>query len=202
MSNPREDLRGVIQGVALKADARLDRLWVYFIVRGCLAGLLAVFALVWPSTNLSVLLVGVGLFMVADSAVSLAEALRERGQGAGLLQCLAGAAAGLVLILWPGGTIRLLLTLSGAWALVFGSARIWEAYRAPADSEERTAVLGVGALVTVVGLVLIAWPGAGVLAIAWLIALLAGLLSALLIVIAMRLKRLQERLAERTIRRE
>jgi uncharacterized membrane protein HdeD (DUF308 family) len=51
-------------------------------------------------------------------------------------------------------------------------------------------------MVTVVGLVLLIWPGTGVVAISWIIALAALLFAALLIFVALRLKRLKKRVDE------
>jgi uncharacterized membrane protein HdeD (DUF308 family) len=52
----------------------------------------------------------------------------------------------------------------------------------------------IGWLVAAVGLLLIVWPGTGVVAIGWLIAIAALVVGGLLIFVARRLKRLKERL--------
>ena len=54
----------------------------------------------------------------------------------------------------------------------------------------------MGAVVTVVGLVLLIWPGTGVVVISWIIALAALLFAALLIFLALRLQRLKKRVDE------
>jgi uncharacterized membrane protein HdeD (DUF308 family) len=51
----------------------------------------------------------------------------------------------------------------------------------------------MGGAVAVVGLVLLIWPGTGVVAISWIIALAALMLAALMIFLALRLKRLKKR---------
>jgi uncharacterized membrane protein HdeD (DUF308 family) len=51
----------------------------------------------------------------------------------------------------------------------------------------------MGAVVTVVGLVLLIWPGTGVVTISWIIALAALLVAAFLIFLALRLKRFKKR---------
>jgi uncharacterized membrane protein HdeD (DUF308 family) len=51
----------------------------------------------------------------------------------------------------------------------------------------------VGWLAVVLGLILILWPGTGVVNIAWLIAIVALLLGSALIWLALRLKRLRAR---------
>jgi uncharacterized membrane protein HdeD (DUF308 family) len=51
----------------------------------------------------------------------------------------------------------------------------------------------MGGAVAVIGLVLLIWPGTGVVAISWIIALAALMLAALLIFLALRLKRLKKR---------
>jgi uncharacterized membrane protein HdeD (DUF308 family) len=51
----------------------------------------------------------------------------------------------------------------------------------------------MGGAVAVIGLVLLIWPGTGVIAISWIIALAALLFAVLLIFLALRLKRLKKR---------
>jgi uncharacterized membrane protein HdeD (DUF308 family) len=51
-------------------------------------------------------------------------------------------------------------------------------------------------VVTVVGLVLLIWPGTGVVVISWIIALAALLFAALLIFLALRFQRLKKRVDE------
>jgi len=78
-------------------------------------------------------------------------------------------------------------------ALFTGVSRILGARRANAEDTDRGLMTTMGGAVAVIGLVLLIWPGTGVVAISWIIALGALLLAALLIFLALRLKRLKKR---------
>ena len=71
------------------------------------------------------------------------------------------------------------------------------ARRASVDDAARGLMTGIGATVAVIGLVLLIWPGSGVVAISWVIAFGALLFSALMIFLGLRLKRLQQRIDSR-----
>ncbi len=72
----------------------------------------------------------------------------------------------------------------GGWALFTGVSHILAARRANVEDTDRGPMTTMGAVVTVVtvvGLVLLIWPGTGLVAISWIIALAALLFAALLI---------------------
>ena len=87
----------------------------------------------------------------------------------------------------------------GAWALFTGISQIIAARRADADFTERSPMTTVGRILAVIGLVLIVWPGTGVVTISWVIAIALLLIAGLLIFLALRLKRLKERVAKLTV---
>jgi uncharacterized membrane protein HdeD (DUF308 family) len=82
----------------------------------------------------------------------------------------------------------------GAWALFTGVSQIVAARRANVDDAERGLMTSIGGTVAVIGLILLIWPGTGVVAISWFIAFGALLFAALLIFLALRVKRLQQRI--------
>ena len=93
----------------------------------------------------------------------------------------------------PTVSARTLLMIFGAWALVTGVSHILAARRASVEDADRGPMTTMGAVVTVVGLVLLIWPGTGVVTISWIIALAALLVAAFLIFLALRLKRFKKR---------
>ena len=62
------------------------------------------------------------------------------------------------------------------------------------DAESRQLFGIVGAVLAVMGLILIVWPSTGVVAISWLIAVVALLLGCLLIFVATRLRHVSKRI--------
>jgi uncharacterized membrane protein HdeD (DUF308 family) len=74
-----------------------------------------------------------------------------------------------------------------------GVSQIVAARQQEVDGSERGPMITIGWIAAAVGLILILWPGTGVVAISWVIAIAALLLAVLLIWLALRFKRLQER---------
>jgi uncharacterized membrane protein HdeD (DUF308 family) len=190
--DPMEGRRKAARALA-RVESGLGDLWWAVLVRGILAGLVGLALLVWPSASLDVLVVLVGIFCLADGAVGLAGALRNGIGGANLLQPTLGIVIGLVLLLWPAASVRFLFIVLGVWVLVFGIGQLWAARQEAVASDERGTLTGIGGIVAALGLILILWPGSGVVTVAWVVALVALLLAALLIFLALRLRRLEQR---------
>ena len=172
---------------------RAGDVWWYFLLRGLFAGILGFSALVWPTVSLSILLALVGIYCLVDGVTGLAAAIKTSDRGVQILQAVFGLAVGAILLFWPGTTLKTLLVIFGIWVLFSGISQILTARRMMFDQSERGLFTGIGIVAVVFGLILIFWPGTGVVAIAWTIAAAALLIAALLISLAMRLKRLSER---------
>jgi uncharacterized membrane protein HdeD (DUF308 family) len=194
MSGQRDPERP-LAGVRSRVSDTLGDMWWAFMVRGVLAAALGLCALVWPSASLAILIRLVGVFCLADGVTGLIGALRTADRGAHLLQALLGLVVGVVLLFWPEGSVRTLLVIFGMWALLTGVSQIWAARQQEVGGGERGPMSTLGWVAAVVGLILIVWPGTGVVTIAWLIAIAALLIAVLLIWLALRFKRLKERVA-------
>lgn len=192
-NDPEDRRRQAAAAVRGRVSARLGDLWWWFMVRGALAAVLGLCALIWPGVTLEILIVLVGIFCLADGLTGLFGALRAADRASGLAQALVSLAAGLVLLFWPGATIRVLLVVFGAWLLFIGIGQILAARREALDADDRRVMTTIGGLAALIGLVLVVWPGSGVVAISWLIAIAALLLAALLVFVALRLKRVKAR---------
>ena len=174
--------------------SKLGDLWWTFMVRGVLAGVLGLAMLIWPSASFAMLMVLVGLYCLADGMAGLVAVLRGGERDAHLVQALLGIVAGAVLLFWPGGSIRALLIVFGVWLLLTGVTQIRTVRRLGVESDERSTATTIGALAAVVGLILILWPGTGMIAIGWVIAIAALAVAVLLIFLALRLRRIKERM--------
>jgi len=189
----REQLQTVAIGIRVGVGDKLGDVWWFLVLRGVLALALGIFALFWPDTNLGVLVLAVGLYCLADGALGLVSALRHLEYRERLLHALVVLAIGVVLVLWPGATLRTLLVLLGAAVLFAGVSQILSARRLPADDVDRSAAINMGIAAAVVGLVLALWPGSGVAVISWVIGIAALLVGALLIFLGSRFRRLKDR---------
>lgn len=179
------------------ASDRLSDLWWMFAVRGVLALGLGTLALFWPTGSVSALLRLAGLFLVLDGAISLFGRRREDVGGGIAAGELVSIVVGLALLLLPNATARLAFVLLGLWALLTGASYLLAWWSLPPADPERGTVRTVGIVAALAGLALLFWPGVGVVAIGWMIALVAFGIAAVLLFMASRLRRLNGRIQTR-----
>ena len=175
-------------------DALTERWWVP-VIRGIAAILFGVLALVAPSISLLALVIVWGVYAVADGVLNLVLATRRGRTGAEwgwyAFEGLVSVAAGALAFVYPGITAMVLLFVIAAWAIVTGIAEIAAAIelRRVVRGEWMLAVAGV--LSIAFGVLLFAFPGAGALAVVWLIGSYAVVFGVLLIGLGLRLHRLR-----------
>ncbi|KUJ78548.1 HdeD family acid-resistance protein [Ruegeria profundi] len=198
-NSPREEILEV--GSLDNRDALGDQLaglWWTFLLRGILAGLLGIAALFWPTGSISLLLRLVGLVLIVDGSLTLLGFGRRGligGVGIGALLI------GLVLLIWPEGVARLTFFLLGAWALIVGVGSLM-AWRQMSDQHpDAPSVRNSGIIALLIGLVLIFWPGSGMVALGWAIAFGALAFSAMMFWLTARFKRAHDRVAMRVVNR-
>jgi uncharacterized membrane protein HdeD (DUF308 family) len=165
--------------------------WWSFLLRGVFATALGLFALLWPTLSVSVLALAVGFYLIADGTAGLIAALRAGARDRALLQPVVSLAIGTVLVLWPEGSLQLLLAAFGAWLGVVGLNQVLNARQFAAGDPARAALLAIGAIVALLGLVLLLSPGGGLVLITWAIGLAALVVGAHLSFFALQLRRLQ-----------
>jgi uncharacterized membrane protein HdeD (DUF308 family) len=170
---------------------RLGSVWWSFLLRGVFATALGLFALFWPTLSVSVLALAVGFYLIADGTAGLIAALRAGARGRALLQPVVSLAIGTVLMLWPEGSLQVLFAAFGAWLGIIGINQVLNARQFAAGDPARTALMAIGAIVALLGLVLLLSPGGGLVVITWAIGLAALVVGAHLTFFALQLRRLQ-----------
>ena len=173
----------------------LSRQWWSVALRGVLAVVFGVVALIWPDITLRALVLLYGFYALVDGLLALAALLvggnlvRER-RGWLIVEGVAGIAAGVIAFLWPEITALVLLYLIAAWAIATGVLEIAVAVWLRRELRGEW-LLALGGIVSVVfGVFLIVRPGEGAVAVVWLIGLFAILFGAALIGLGLRLRRL------------
>ena len=91
-------------------------------------------------------------------------------------------------LLWPWLMALAIVYLIAAWALVTGVLEIAAAVRLRREVEGEWLMALCGVLSVILGLALGLWPGAGAVALAWLIGAYALVFGALLLALAFRLR--------------
>jgi uncharacterized membrane protein HdeD (DUF308 family) len=171
--------------------------WWALAWRGVFALLVGVLVFFWPSISLLMLVLLFGGYALADGIFALACAIekatdktsqRKQTLWPMLLQGVVGIATGVLTFAWPGLSALVLLYVIAAWAILTGIFQIVQAIRLRKEIEgEWLLVLG-GIASVVFGLLLEIFPGAGTLAIVWLIGIYSMAFGILLLFLAFRLR--------------
>ncbi len=171
---------------------QLARNWGWIMLRGVAAVIFGVLALVWPGVTLVILTLFFGAYALTDGVFALIVAYKKREGRRPVWPLvvigLLGIAAGIVTFLWPGMTALALLIFIAVWALFIGIFQIAAAIRLRKEIENEWWLGLSGALSVLFSLLMIASPGAGALAVIWLIAAYSILFGMMLIALGFRLK--------------
>ena len=195
MPDEREKLQQVVTAAKQRVSNKLDDIWWWFMIRGIMALCLAVVALFWPDKTIGILVNLLGAYLLFDGVVGAIGAVRSDGKSGFPVFAMVSIVVGAILIFWTGISVRLFLTLMGLWALLQGSGMFLSNRSSDSDAESRRLFGTVGAVLAVIGLILIVWPSTGVVAISWLIAVVALVIGCVLIFVATRLRRITDRLS-------
>ena len=176
-------------GVLLHA---LAKNWWLILLRGICAILFGVLAFAWPGVTLVTLVVLYGAFALADGVLAVAAAITG-GSAAPrwwlAIVGLAGIAAGLLTFLWPGVTALVLLVFIAIWAIVTGVLQIVGAIQLRKEIDNEWLLIVGGVLSVLFGLAVLVRPGAGALALIFVIGAFAIAYGIILVAFAFRLRR-------------
>ena len=171
----------------------LARNWWVFLVRGLVAIVFGLVALAWPGATLVTLVLFYGVFALIDGVFAVIAAIRGKGDTGSrwwlAFVGLLGIVAGLVTYFSPGLTALALLVIIGIWALMYGVVEIVGAIRLRKEIDNEWMLIIHGALAALFGIIVLVRPGAGALALIWLIGAFAILSGVLLLAFAFTLKK-------------
>jgi uncharacterized membrane protein HdeD (DUF308 family) len=181
---------------AISLPQLLARNWWLFLLRGIAALTFGVLSLVWPGISLATLILLFGAYALVDGAFALAAAMVGRGNAEIrwwlVLVGLVGIGIGIVTFLWPSLTALTLLYFIAGWVIVTGVLQIAGAIELRNVIENEWWLILDGALSVLFGIFLFIMPGAGALALIWLIALFAIAFGLLMIGFAFKVKKFNE----------
>ncbi|MCU1685226.1 MAG: hypothetical protein JWQ81_5965 [Amycolatopsis sp.] len=166
--------------------------WPLAAIRGGLALVLGLFALIWPGATVLVLAILYGVYAIVDGVGGLMQAFRPGDathRAAYALLGVLGIVFGVLVLAWPGITVLLLATLVGLWAIVSGIAEIVAAIRLRKQIEGEAFLIVAGAISLLAGILIVINPIAGVFGIALLVGIYALLYGVTLLVLAFRLRK-------------
>jgi uncharacterized membrane protein HdeD (DUF308 family) len=170
----------------------LARNWWTLVFRGVLAILFGVAVFIWPEISIAVLVGLFGFFVLLTGILALIAAFRRRQSDEQrwllVVEGILGIVAGVLVFFWPNITALLLLYFIAAWAIVTGIFEIIAAIqlRREIHNEWLLALAGVASLLF--GILLVIQPGAGALAILWVIGAYAIIFGIALLILGLRLR--------------
>ena len=175
--------------------AMADKWWL-LLLRGIAAIVFGILAFIWPVITLLTLTLLWGAFAVADGIFALGGAISgpsgQMGSRVWLaIVGIAGILAGLLAFAWPGLTALVLLVFIAVWAIIIGVMQIWGAIQLRKEIEGEWLLILSGLLSVAFGVLLLVQPGAGALAVVWIIGWYAILAGCIYIALAFRLKKLK-----------
>ncbi|HZS86836.1 MAG TPA: HdeD family acid-resistance protein [Chloroflexota bacterium] len=174
----------------------LSRNWWLLLLEGVVSVVLGAYALARPGITLVALIIVWGLFALINGVAEVFRALGgahdgRRAWGWQLAGGLVGIVAGLAILRWPGISALFVLYLIGIWAIVTGIVSIVHAI-ADHEGMPHAWLIALGGIVSVLfGIVMFAWPGAGLLTLVYLVGIYAIVYGVITCVIAFRLHGLQ-----------
>jgi uncharacterized membrane protein HdeD (DUF308 family) len=166
--------------------------WWHFAVRGALAIVFGIVALIWPEPTKLALVLLFGAFVMADGIITVATGIQSRSYfkqwWALLLEGLTGIVIAVLTFIWPNTAAVALLYVIAAWAIITGMLEMMAAI------ELRNVIVGesvmflYGLLSVAFGILLIVFPSAGAVGIVWAIGFYAIAAGIMEIIIAFRLR--------------
>ena len=183
----REQLANAAVQVQSLAQDRMLRFRRALVIRAILLAILGLCALFWPGASMTMLVRLVGIFCVFDGVSSLLLGARYEHDSSYKVEAGISLLLGAILLFWPSA-VGIVLMLFGAWALYTGLRSVLYSRQLDAADPDKPSIRSIGIVISIVGVVLLFWPGAGVATISWIIGIAALLIAALMLFVANRLK--------------
>jgi uncharacterized membrane protein HdeD (DUF308 family) len=167
--------------------------WPWLILEGILAIVFGVIALVNPGLTLFSLQLLFAAWLIVDGVFEIANAFSDRSDGRHrwipIVIGALGIIAGILVFMFPGVTLVTLVVLLGIWAIVRGIMQLVAAFQMRGIQSGMWWVGISGVISIMFGILVVVAPGAGALALLWVIGLFAIAFGVMLIVFGLQVRR-------------
>jgi uncharacterized membrane protein HdeD (DUF308 family) len=183
--------RIILEGGMLRLMARN---WWLLVLRGVCAIMFGVLAWTWPGVTLHVLVLLFGAYALVDGVLAFAAAFSGSTNAPWwvlVIEGLAGVLAAGAAFFVPGITAVILLLVIAFRAIIGGVLEIAAAIRLRKEIEGEFWLALAGAGSILFGVVLLARPALGALAVIWMIGVYAVIFGGLLIALGFRVRALK-----------
>ena len=171
----------------------LSRHWWLLLLRGLVAIAFGILTWLQPGISLAALVILFGAYSLADgilaSWTAIAGGKDNDYRWVLLLEGLLGIGIGVLTFAAPDITALALLFYIAIWAIATGVLEIAAAIRLRNEIKDEWLLILAGLASVVFGVILAARPGAGALALLWLIASYAVAFGVLLVILAFKTRR-------------
>ena len=172
-------------------SAALARNWWAVLIRGALALLFGLIALVLPGHALASLVLVFGFYMGVDGMFAIVAGARAAAHherwGELLIEGVLGLVAAVIALFAPLATILAVVILASVWAVVSGVALLVGAFHLH-GTHGRT-LMALGGIISIVwGVLLYLFPAAGAVVMTYWLGIYALLFGASLVALALRLR--------------
>lgn len=172
----------------------LAKNWWMVVVRGVLALIFGLLCFSRPWAGLAALVTFFGLYAIFDGFFALISAVRaaagQRPWVALVLEGITGLVIGVIALVSPGSAAVAMLVLVSAWAIITGAMELSAAVRLRQEIEGEWLLGLAGVLSVLLGVLMLAWPRAGMLGLVYLLGAYALAFGATLITLGIKLRRL------------
>jgi uncharacterized membrane protein HdeD (DUF308 family) len=174
----------------------MARMWWAVALRGIVAVVFGILALVAPGIGLLTLVLLFGMYALADGILSVIGSFQEpearSHRWLALIEGSVSILAGLVAIFSPGIAAIALVYVIAAWALLTGILEIVAAVRLREQIHGEW-IMGLAGIASIAfGVIMLIAPAAGALALTWFVGAYALVFGVLLIGLAFRLRGLAQ----------
>jgi uncharacterized membrane protein HdeD (DUF308 family) len=179
-----------MEGIQERLASILTRSWWLLVLRALAAIAFGVLTWLQPAISLAALVLLFGAYAMVDGVLGVWMAIAGRRMNEYwwvlLLAGLVGIGVGLVAFIAPGVTALALLFYIALWAIATGILQILAAIRLRREIAGEWWLVLAGLASVAFGLILIARPAPGALALLWLIATYAVIFGVLLLLLAFK----------------
>jgi uncharacterized membrane protein HdeD (DUF308 family) len=172
--------------------SQLSRDWWHFAVRGLLAIVFGIMALIWPEPTKLALVLMFAAFALVNGIVTVATGIGTRNYfkqwWALLLEGLTGIVIAALTFMWPNIAANILLYVIAIWAILTGIFEIMAAIELRDVIVGESVMILYGLLSVAFGILLFVFPSAGAVGIVWAIGFFAIAAGTAEIVVAFRLR--------------
>jgi uncharacterized membrane protein HdeD (DUF308 family) len=171
----------------------IARNWWTLALRGVLALIFGLAALLWPEASVNGVAVLFGLYAVGDGVLAFASGLLRpvgatRPWWSLMIEGFVGLGLGIAAFSWPGMTLTVLTEVIAAWAVLSGIFSLLAAQRMRQDVAGEWLLGASGVLAVLLGLTLTIAPAVTLLAVLSLVGVYAVVFGGVLVALGLRLR--------------